>query len=112
MGCHVLPSGNVSSAPTVETPTDSVMDKEHREAFQKFVRNEFVDKKKAGSKVITQAKGAQIVAFLNGDAAGQDAHFKFWVKSRGFRLMDYPTLGLKSVLCLPCPAKKKVALNR
>ena len=108
----MLPSGMCRSVPTVETPTDGVMDKEHRDAFQKFIRNEFVEKKKPSSKVITQAKGAQIVAFLNGDAAGQDAHFKFWVKSCGFCLMDYPTLGLKSVMCLPCPAKKKVTLNR
>ena len=62
----------------------------------------FIDKKKLGSKVIIQAKGAQMVAFLNGDPAGQDAHFKFWVMSYGFRLKDYPNLGLKIVLCLAC----------
>lgn len=82
------------------------MDTEHFEAFQVFLQNEFIDKKKEGSKVLSKARGAQIAAFLSGATAGHDAHFKFWVRSRGFRLMDYPALDLKNVLCLP--AKKKV----
>ena len=41
-----------------------------------------------------------IMAYLS---AG-DPHFKFWVNSLGFRLLDYLALGLRNVLCLP--AKK------
>ena len=41
----------------------------------------------------------------------QGAHpkmpFKFLVKSHGFRLMDYPVLGLSNVLCLPAKPQKK-----
>ena len=79
-----------------------------RNDFEEYLSSSFVQKKKSGSKVISRAKGEEIVAYLS--AAGEDvkvdAHFKFWVKSRGFRLLDYPVLGLKNVLCLP--AKKKV----
>ena len=92
-----------------EARSAGIMDTEHIEAFQRFVQSEFLDKKKVGSKVITKAKGALITAFLSEDTAGKDAHFKFWVKSRDFRLMDYPALGLGKVLCLP--AKKKVYIN-
>ncbi len=76
----------------------------HREAFEKFIQKTFLDQKKAGSKVMTRSRGAEVTAFLTGATPAQDAHFKFWVKYRGFRLMEYPALGLKNVLCLP--AKK------
>ena len=81
-----------------------------RKAFEEYITNSF--EKKKGSKVISREKGKEIAAYLS--AAGKDhkvtvkadPHFKFWVKSRGFRLLDYPALGLKNVLCLP--AKKTV----
>ena len=81
----------------------------HRQAFEKFVRENFLEQRKAGSKVITKSRGDDIAAYLTGAGEMADAHFKFWVKSRGFRVMDYPALGLKSVLCLP--AKTKVLVN-
>ena len=62
--------------------------------FQRFAQSEFLDMKKVGSKVITKTKCALITAFLSGDTAGKDVHFKFWVKSRDFQLMDYRALGL------------------
>ena len=65
-----------------------------REAFEAFVNSSFVQTKKTGSKVLTRSRGAEIVAYLSGDHAGEtSAYFKFWVKSRGFLLMDYPILG-------------------
>ena len=67
----------------------------HREEFDKFVKN-FVEKRKAWSKVLTRSRGDHIVACLKG--AATDAQFKFWVKSRGFRVMDYSALGLRKVL--------------
>jgi len=42
-----------------------------------------------------------ISAYLTGAAVEVErpnAHFKFWVKSRGW--FDYPAFGLKNVLCL------------
>ena len=74
------------------------------EAFEEFIKCSFVEHKN-GSKVITWSRGAEITAYLSGSKIVEDAHFKFWVKSRGLKL-DYPVLGLKNVLCLP--AKKKV----
>ena len=81
--------------------------KRHREEFERFVEESFVKEKKSGSKVITRSHGDKIVACLKGLSA-VDAHLKFWVKSRGFRVMDCPTLGLMDVLCLP--AKTKVLI--
>ena len=77
-----------------------------QEAFEDHVKRTFVDHKKIGSKVMTRSRVAEISAYLLGSKEADDAHFKFWVKSRGFCLMDYLVLGLKKVLCLP--AKKKV----
>ena len=77
-----------------------------REAFENYIRDTFVQQKKNGSKVMARSRGAEITAHLSGSKESDDSHFKFWVKSRGFRLMDYPVLGLKKVLCLL--AKKKV----
>ena len=71
-----------------------------RAAFQHFVWKNFVETKKNGSKVITRSRGAEITAYLSGSKSVEDAHFKFWVKSRGFNLVEYPVLGLKNVLCL------------
>ena len=85
-----------------------------REAFEAFVKSSFMQTKKMGSNVLTRSRGAQIVAYLVGESDGgktsalTSAHFKLWVKSRGFRLMDYPVLGLSNVLCLPAKPQKKV----
>ena len=48
-----------------------------------------MEKRKIGSKVITRTKGAKITAYLSGLKSVEDANFKFWVKSRGFKLMHY-----------------------
>ena len=79
-----------------------------REAIEAFVNSSFVQTKKTGSKVLTRSRGAEIVAYLSGGAGETSAHFKFWVKSRCFLLMDYPVLGLSNVLCLPAKPQKKV----
>ena len=81
--------------------------KRHREEFERFVEESFMKEKKSGSKVITRSRGDKIVACLKGHSAA-DAHLKFWVISHGFRVMDYPTLDLKDVLCIP--AKTKVLI--
>ena len=79
-----------------------------REKFEGYVSSKFLEGKNLGSKVIWRSKGEKIVAVLKAkDGDGVDAHFRFWVKSRKFCVMDYPALGLKDVLCLP--AKKKVS---
>ena len=65
-------------------------------------RRPLCGEKKAGSNTITRAKGERIVAYLLGRSVEKDAHFRFWVK---FRLMDYPALGLKDILCVPVKTK-------
>ena len=73
-----------------------------RKAFEEYITNSF--EKKKGSKVISREKGKEIAAYLSvADkdhkvTVKADPHFKFWVKSRGFRLLDYPALGMKNVL--------------
>ena len=79
-----------------------------REAFEAFVKSSFVQTKKTGSKVLTRSRGAEIVTYLLRDNGNTSAHFKFWVKSRSFRPVDYPVLGLLNVLCLPAKPQKKV----
>ena len=78
----------------------------HREAFEKWTKEAFLSGKKVGSKVLTRSQGELVKSFLSGAAPAKDDHFKFWVKSRGFRVTDYPTLGLHNILCIP--AKRKV----
>ena len=58
-------------------------------AFDDFITHNFVERRKNWSKVITRTKGAEITAYLSGLKSVEDAHFKVWVKSRGFKLMDY-----------------------
>ena len=48
----------IATIVTAETQSACLMDKEYCEAFRGLFRNRFVDKKKVGSKVLTQAKGA------------------------------------------------------
>ena len=76
----------------------------HREAFEKYINDTFLRGKTAGSKTISRSKGERVVRFLSGKSCDEDAHFKYWVKSRGLRLMDYPSLGLKNILCVPAKA--------
>ena len=101
-----MTTATTAAAASVEGTALSSMHaaKKHREEFEKFVEESFVKQKKSRSKVITRSRGDKIVTCLKGLSAA-DAHFKFWVKSRGFRVMDYPTLGLKDVLCLPVKTK-------
>ena len=54
-----------------------------------FMTHNFMEKRKSRSKVITWTKGAEITANLSGLKSVEDAHFKFCVKSRCFKLMDY-----------------------
>lgn len=80
----------------------------HRDAFQEYLQEKFIQGKNAGSKTVTRSKGERVRSFLTGKSTGEDAHFKFWVKSRAFRLMDYPALGLKDILCMPAKAKVRL----
>jgi hypothetical protein len=81
---------------------------EHREAFSVWLEKTFSAEKKVGSKVLTRRQVEEVKAYLCGAAPAKDAHFKHWVRSRGFRLVDYPVLGLHNVVCLPAKTKVNV----
>jgi len=71
-----------------------------KEKFEDFCRDKFANGKST-SKTITREKGQQITSYLKGDIPPPDPQFKHWVSKKGFKLLDYPILGLKNVLCLP-----------
>ena len=79
-----------------------------KEKFEDFCRGKFANGKST-SKTITREKGQQITSYLKGDIPPPDPTFKHWVSKKGFKLLDYPILGLKNVLCLP--TKKEDANN-
>ena len=71
-----------------------------KEKFEDFCSGKFANRKST-SKTITREKGQQITSYLKGDIPLPDPTFKHWVSKKGFKLLDYPILGLKNVLCLP-----------
>ena len=78
---------------------------DHRDAFEEYIKSSFLNGKNPGSKTLTRSKGERVTQFLLGRSNEEDAHFKFWVKSREFKLMDYPALGLHNILCVPAKSK-------
>lgn len=81
----------------------------HREAFEKYIKSNFLSGKNTGSKTMTRSKGGRVVHFLMARCEDEDAYFKYWVKTCEFRLMDYPVLGLRNILCVPVKAKVSTA---
>lgn len=73
-----------------------------REQFDAFCRETFDVPR---SKTISRQKGERIVAHLKDRSIAEDKHFKFYVKSRKFELLQYPSLGLTDVLCVPAQEK-------
>ena len=62
------------------------------------------------SKTVSKEKGEKVIKFLKGDlsSAEFDPIFKNWISRKGFKLVDYPPLSLKDVLCVP--AKENVSM--
>ena len=60
--------------------------------------------------LITEAKAKRIRKVTRGgpSARAETAHFRFYVKSKGFSVVDLPLLGLSGVLCAPAT---KVSCN-
>ena len=58
----------------------------HCDTFEKWTKEIFLSGKKVGSKVLTRSQAEQVKSYLSGAAPAKDAHFKFWVKSRGFHV--------------------------
>lgn len=81
--------------------------KDQKEIFEEFCEKQY-GYGCPKSKTVTKSKGERIVQVLKGNHGSHlTPQFKYWVKQRGFKLISYPSLGLKDVLCLP--AKTKVS---
>ena len=83
----------------------------HREVFEKFCSNKYLDfGKKNTSKMISDKKAKRIKGVLNGvQVDASNSFFKVWInKTKRFTLLNYPELQLNNVLCLP--AKHKVLI--
>ena len=82
---------------------------DQRQIFDRFCKERYEDRGDQTSKTMTTEKGRKIILVLKSDpsAADYSSQLKFWVKKRGFQLVNYAPLGLKDVLCLP--ARKKVS---
>ena len=52
---------------------------------------------------MSKQKGEKVVKYLKEELPATEigAVFKHWISQKGFKLVDYPPLGLKDVLCLP-----------
>ena len=71
----------------------------HRQLFERFCRQKFHDGGRGCSKTVSKKKREKVIKYLNnGDLPGVSAHFRFWVKNRGFQLVQ---MDGSSVLCLP-----------
>ena len=99
---------NIDSMSSGETNIDC-----QRQRFQAFCKERCANWKDQTSKTISQERGQQIVRLLKKDpvAVNCSSQFKFWVKKRGFELINYPPIGLNDVLCFPSKKKVGSALN-
>ena len=87
--------------------SSQIMDQ--KEKFNLYCKERYLVKS-LNSKTVSREKGEKVVKHLKGElpAIDTDAVFKHWISRKGFKLVDYPPLGLKDVLCLP--AKNKVCI--
>jgi hypothetical protein len=79
--------------------TVPVSPQRHRELFERYCRQKFYDKGRGCSKTLSGKKRDRIVRYLErGESAEASPQFRFWVKNRGFQLVDVDG---KRALCLP-----------
>ena len=73
---------------------------EQRKVFKTFCAERYGENGCQTSKTIAREKGQKIIRLLPNDpvAEAYSSKFKFWVKQRGFSLINYSPLHLKDVL--------------
>jgi hypothetical protein len=74
-----------------------------RDSFREFLQ---ALSTKPNSQLITEEKADRIRRVLACDdssASVESSRFRFYVRSKGFRVIDLPVLGLQQVLCVPAP---------
>ena len=88
------------------------MSERHEELFEEFCLKHYSNSSSSKySKTISKNKAEKIKDVIKGEnLQNYSSCFKFWVcKTKQFKLLSYPELDLKDVLCLP--AKEKVYIN-
>ena len=81
-----------------------------RRQFQKWVELNYGENSR--TKTITQGKYNKICRYLLNEEIETDAKFRFWVKSKGFRIIaleDDPTRG---VLCVPVKVQNSGSVSK
>ena len=73
--------------------------------FQDFLRERFPSDKCRTSGVYHQAFGERVVKALK-DSLSCNKNFRFWIKKKGFKLLDIPSLGAREVLVVPVKEKE------
>ena len=77
----------------------------HKQEFEKFTSERYLQGVVRGSSVVTEAKTDEVKLFLQGKWERDSKTFTHWVKQRGFQLLNYPGLGLVNILCTPVTKK-------
>ena len=72
--------------------------------FNLWIETEVI---KRNSSLISQEAYDTIVSYLLGNKNNVERKVQKRVDRKGMRLLDYPTLGLKNVLCVPSCEKVK-----
>ena len=77
----------------------------HKQEFEKFTSERYLQGVVRGSSVVTEAKADEVKLFLHGKGERGNKSFTHWVKQRGFQLLNYPALGLVNILWTPVSKK-------
>ena len=71
----------------------------HRQLYDRYCRQKFHDGGRGCSKTVSSKKREKIIRYLsNKEGPDVSPHFRFWVKNRGFQLVQ---IGGNTILCLP-----------
>ena len=78
-----------------------------KEAFKDYLRASFPpDAKRSRSALVHKVFCDKIVSYLKGDEvsngkSNEEKHFRHYVKKTGFKLLDFPAVGLRDALVVP-----------
>ena len=81
----------------------------HREMMDKVLQSILKSKT---SPVLKDDKYEAVINFLKHPSSCKDKHFRHWVKSRQFQMMDLPGLGIKDAVVIPGKGTKSSAFLR
>ena len=81
----------------------------HREMMDKVLQTILKSKT---SPVLKDDKYEAVINFLKQPCSCKDKHFRHWVKSKQFQMMDLPGLGIKDAVVIPGKGTKSSAFLR